>query len=158
MLDREFPQTEPEDRSRQSSRILFAFLVLLPAVLFGGLQLIASPDLEIWLTERTRGTSRPDAFEHVNRIAPLFSSALGCASILACSLVLLKRTRFLLPLASGPLMAVTIYLASFGLIDPAWFSLLAILTVFLMVSSSVTLVYAVVSRNGTARHKNSSES
>lgn len=158
MQDSWLHQVESARRDRPRLRIILSVLILLPAFLFGALQVVAAPDLETWLIERTQGAFRNDAFDHVNRIAPLFSAALILASALACSLVALKQFRFLLPLASGPLLALAVYLLTNGLTDPAWFSLLAILTVFLVVSSSVTLIYALVSRIVTSRTQHSTDS
>ncbi len=62
-------------------RIIVASLMLVPAIMFGGLQLIARPDLETWLAAQAQGFARPDAFDGVTATSypsSFFSALLHC--------------------------------------------------------------------------------
>ena len=82
------------------SRIIVALLMLLPAIMFGGLQLIARPDLEAWLAVQAQGCARPDAIFHVTAISYYFIVLFGITSLLAAYLVVAGKSQFLVPLAA----------------------------------------------------------
>jgi hypothetical protein len=109
--------------------------------MFGGLQLVAKPDLETWLAAQTRGFARPDAFDHVTAISYYFIALFGLTSVFAAYLVVSRRTQFLVPLAVGPLLTSLVYLASYGITDPNWYALLALLGIGMFVGSPVTAVW-----------------
>jgi len=119
-------------------------LTLFPALAFCGFQLFAAPDLETWLAAEFRGFARPDAFEGVADIAPLFAVLFGVTSLLAAGLVVSRKASYLLTLAAGPLLAGLVYLVMHGVTDPAWFTLLALLVIGMLVGSPVTAVYVAV--------------
>ena len=127
-----------------ASRFVLALLVLLPAIVVVGFQLAARPDPETWLASHAEGFARPDAFDGVTRISPLFATCLGCTCVVAVYFVLSGRLQFLLPLAAGPLLASLVYLADYGLADPSWFTLLVLLTIGMLVSSPVAGIWAIL--------------
>ncbi|MHB8974639.1 MAG: hypothetical protein ACYC4N_29775 [Pirellulaceae bacterium] len=127
-------------------RIIVASLMLVPAVMFGGLQLIARPDLETWLATQAQGFARPDAFDHVTAISYYFIVLFGITSLLAAYLVVAVKSQFLLPLAAGPLLTTLVYLASYDIADPSWYSLLALLGVGMLVSTPITVAWVAMTR------------
>jgi hypothetical protein len=94
-------------------------LTLFPALAIGGFQLFATPDLETWLGVQLHGFARPDAFDGVADIAPLFAVVFTVTSLLAACLVVFHKTPYLLSLAAGPLLAGLVYLIMHGVTDPA---------------------------------------
>ena len=112
--------------------------------MFGGLQLTASPDLETWLAIQTHGFARPDAFDHVTAISYYFIVLFGITSLLAAYLVVAGKSQFLLPLGAGPLLTTLVYLASYGITDPSWYSVLALLGVGMLVSTPITVAWVVM--------------
>lgn len=136
------------------SRIIVALLMLLPAIMFGGLQLIARPDLEAWLAVQAQGFARPDAIFHVTAISYYFIVLFGITSLLAAYLVVAGKSQFLVPLAAGPSLTTLVYLASNGITNPDWYSLLALLGVGMLVSYWIraeTLAVAVVGSTSCTR-------
>ena len=107
--------------------------------------MIANPDLETWLADQTKGFARPDAFDGVTRISPLFAALFGVTSLLAAFLVVSRKSQYLLPLAAGPLLTSLVYLVTHGVTDPSWWSLLALLGIGMLVGSPVTAAWVVLS-------------
>lgn len=126
-------------------RIIVASLTLLPAIIFIGLQLIVNPDLETWLEDQTKGLARPDAFDGVAKISPLFAAVFGVTSLFAAFLVVSRRSQYLIPLSAGPLLTAFVYLAAYGVTDPHWWSLLALLGLGMLVASPVTATWVAFS-------------
>ena len=122
-------------------RLVVALLMLLPVTMFGGLQLVAKPDLETWLAHQTQGYARQDAFDHVTAISYYFTPIFAFTSLIAAYLVVSIRSQFLIPLVIGPLLSSLVYLADYGTSDPNWYSLLALLGIGMLVSSLVTTVW-----------------
>ncbi len=137
-------ETQSKTCKRSPCRFIIALLTLFPALAFCGLQLFATPDLETWLAAEFHGIARPDAFEGVADIAPLFAVLFGVISLLAAGLVVSRKASCLLMLAAGPLLAGLVYLVMHGVTDPAWFTLLALLVIGMLVGSPVTAVYVAV--------------
>ena len=127
-------------------RIIVASLMLVPAVMFGGLQLIARPDLETWLAAQAQGFARPDAFDGVTATSYPFIVLFGVTSLLAAYLVVAGKSEFLLPLAAGPLLTSLVYLGSCGVTDPDWHSLLALLGLGMLVSTPITWAWVAMTR------------
>lgn len=132
-------------RECSPGRILSAALTFLPLVLMGTLQYVAKPDLEIWLAIQTKGFSRQDAFNGVNGISTTFTVLLAVTSVLAMLLIVFHKSKFLLSLASGPMLAGLAYLVGYGFTDPAWFTLLALLSIGMLVSAPVTTAWVLLS-------------
>ncbi|MAG93815.1 MAG: hypothetical protein CMJ48_08715 [Planctomycetaceae bacterium] len=126
---------------RTRVRMVVASSALLPTIMLCGLQLVATSDLETWLATHTRGTSRADAFDSITRISTTFTALLGITSLFAAWLVVSHRSQYLLGLAVGPCCAILTYLISYGTSDPAWFTLLALLSIGMLVGSPVTGVW-----------------
>ena len=125
-------QTHTRTHKRAPVRIIAALLTLLPAIMFGGLQLVATPDLEAWLTKIESHTYLP-----------------CCSASHQCSprIVLSHKSRYLLPLATGPLLGLLLYLGGYGVTDPAWFTLLALLSIGMLVGTVVTVTWIVIRMN-----------
>ena len=130
-------------------RVLGGSLALLPVATFSSLQYFAKPDLEIWLSNQTKGFCRPGAFHDLHHVLVVFMMAFAVTSVLAMLLILFRKSPFLLPLAAGPLIGVATYLVSYGLTDPAWFALLAITSIGMIVSAPVTVVWLWLNRSST---------
>ena len=107
--------------------------MLLPAIMFCTSLYIVTPDLETWLATQTRGFARLDAFDGVTRISPSFAGLFGITSLFAAYLVVLHKSQFLVALAAGPLLAALVYLIDHGVADPAWFTLLPLLSIGMLV-------------------------
>jgi hypothetical protein len=137
-------ESPPTTRKRSPGRIIFTLLTLSPALAFCGFQLFAAPDLETWLASRFNGFARPDAFDGVADIAPLFAVVFAVTSLLAACLVAFHRTPYLSTLAAGPLLAGLVYVVMHSVNDPAWFTLLALLTIGMLVGAPVTAVHLAV--------------
>lgn len=134
-------------------RLVVALLMLLPVIMFGGLQLVARPDLETWLANQTQGYARQDAFDHVTTISYYFTTIFAFTSLIAAYLVVSVRSQFLIPLAIGPLLSTLVYLAEYGASDPSWYSLLALLGIGMLVSSLVTTVWIALTSTRSAEHR-----
>ncbi|MDY0169352.1 MAG: hypothetical protein RBS80_22605 [Thermoguttaceae bacterium] len=93
---------------------------------------------------QTKGSARADAFDGVNAASPAFHGVLTATSLIAACLVLLRRSPYLVSLAVGPLLAMVVYLAAYGLTDPAWHGIMALLTVGMFVSSLVTIAWVLI--------------
>jgi hypothetical protein len=130
-------------------RIVAAILTLTPALLVAGIQLIAQPDPEYWLSQQAKGYARGDAFDGVSQIMPLFTVFFVGTSVLAAFFILSRKSNFLTPLAAGPSIATFVYLIMHGITDPSWFTLLLLLTIGMLVGSPVTAIWAAVTRNST---------
>lgn len=120
-----------------SLRVIAGLLVILPVVGLFALTQFAHPDIEVWLSEKTNGDFRSDAFKDVARIMPFFRLSFSCTAVLACALIILRRENLALLLLVGPAVGVAAYLSTFGLTDPAWFSFLACSSVGMLVGTSV---------------------
>jgi hypothetical protein len=133
-------ESRPTIRRLSPGRIIIAILTLSPALAIGGFQLFAKLDLESMLAIRFQGVARPDAFDGVADIAPLFVVMFAVNSLLAACLVAFHKTPYLWTLAAGPLLAGLVYVVMHGVTDPAWFTLLALLTIGMLVGAPVTAV------------------
>jgi hypothetical protein len=120
-------------------RVGVAVLMLVPTAAVVGFHVVVGADLQAWLKDRAGGLARPDAFDGVNAIWPRFSTLLGITSLLAAYLVVSHKSRSLVVLAIGPCLATVAYLAANGITDPEWFTLLALLSIGMLVSSIVTV-------------------
>jgi hypothetical protein len=139
----EFVETISTIRNRSVIPTVVAMLTMLPALTFCGFWLFATPDLETWLAARLNGLARPDAFDGVADIAPLFAVLFAITSLLAACLVVSRKASYLLLLAAGPLLAGLVYVVTHGVTDPAWFTLLALLSIGMLLSSPVTAAHVV---------------
>lgn len=140
-------QTQRRRNQTSLLRIVAAIVTLIPPVVLSVLLLIASPDLETWLTHQTGEFFRKDAFESVNEASPVFAVTLAFTSFFAMYLVLAHRSAFLLPLAAGPLLAAIVYLATYGITDPAWFTLFALMSIGMLVATPVTFMWTLWSKH-----------
>lgn len=127
-------------------RVVTAILMLAPAVAIAAFPLIAQPDPGYWLSQQSKGYARGDAFDGVTTIMPLFTTFFGGTSVLAGFFIFSRRSHFLIPFAAGPSLATFAYLIMHGITDPAWFTLLALLTIGMLVGSPVTAIWAAVTR------------
>ncbi len=132
-------------------RIAIALMVLLPAVGFHCLLSVAQPDLKTWLSVQTEGYSRPDAFDGVNRVSETFSVLFDVFSILTALLIIFRRYQQVLLMIIGPVLTTLCYLAGNGFHDPAWMSLLALLSIGMLVSSVVVVALIVCQHRPRAR-------
>ena len=133
-------------KSNSPLRIIVLLLVLIPAVLLGCFQFVAQPDPGYWLSQHTIGQTRRDAFDGVTSSLPLTASLFHGTSFLAALLIWSRHSKFLVPLAVGPMLAVFGYLMTHGISDPAWHTLLGLLTIGMIVGSPVTLVWWAVTQ------------
>lgn len=134
----------PSKQHSSTLRVIVAVLTLVPAVTCLALQLSLTPDVELWLANHTRGFARPDAFDGVARIAPLFTGFFGFTSLLAAYLILSHRAQNVVFLAVGPCLGGLVYLAIYGVTDPAWFTLLALMSVGMLAATLVTLAWTLL--------------
>lgn len=91
-------RTQSSD-SVSSARIIAALLTLLPAVMIIGFAVFATPDLESWLANQTKGIARRDAFSDVNGISTNFATSFGITSLFVSYLLVAHKSQFLIPLA-----------------------------------------------------------
>ena len=126
------------------ARLIFAMLMLTPALMLGAIQILTRSDPETWLSQHAKGYARRDAFNGVTNIMPLFSVLFAGTSLLAAFCVCRQLPQFLISLTAGPMLASLVYLIIHGFSDPAWFTLLALLTIGMLVGSSVTAVWVML--------------
>lgn len=107
--------TEP---ARRGVRVAAAAAMLIPAIVLAAGQILMTPNPELWLSNHFRGITRPDAFDHLTEIAPVFCTSVGVLFGLAVVLVLNRRSEYLIPLFSEPTMLVLLYITIEGLSDP----------------------------------------
>ena len=130
-------------------RVIPVILILVPALLLVVFQIMARPDPEYWLSQQTKGFSRSDAFDGVTNILPVFSTLFGITSLFGAFCIARQHAQYLIPLSVGPILAGMVYLIMHGVTDPAWFTLLALLTIGMLVGSPVTVVWMTVIKKAT---------
>lgn len=145
-------ETQATTPRRSPVRIIVALMTLFPALTFCGFCFFATPDLESWLSARFDGVARPDGFDGVNKITTLFSVSFTGTSFFAACLILCRKLRYVLALAAGPVLAGLGYLVMHGVTDPAWFTLLALLSIGMLLSSPVTAAHAVIAAKRQHAH------
>jgi len=124
-------------------RLIVTIFILLPAVFLAGLQFLMTVDAEMWLAEYFHGFARPDAFSGVNRILRFFVALFCATSILAAYFVTIRRSEFLILLATAPSLATLVYVTGHGIADPSWFQLLALLSIGMLVGVLITSLWAI---------------
>lgn len=145
--------TAQKDTRRRGLRAAAAAAMLMPAIVVAAAQVLMKPDPELWLSNHYRGIARPDAFDSLTRIAPIFCVSTGVLFGLAAALVLIRRTPYLIPLFSGPVLTVVACIAVEDLSDPAWFTVLAVFSIGVFAGSVITMAWLAIrtwSRNADA--------
>ncbi|QEH35322.1 hypothetical protein OJF2_38730 [Aquisphaera giovannonii] len=108
-----------------------------PALLLAGTR----GDLEGFLHAAFAGRSRPDTFEHVNRLAVPFGILHSCLILLAIAAAWRRRPDVLAVLPIGPAIGLTIGVAITSWSDPNVYDLLAVAAIGWLVGTVVGAAY-----------------
>lgn len=115
-------------RSRSTHAWRLAMLGALAALwlTLSALLVVAGGAPETMLRTAFARHSRPDAFEHLNRISPLFWAAHSCLFLMAVAAARSRRPDVLTVLLIGPAFGVSINLLGEDWSDPNWFVIVAV--------------------------------
>ena len=139
---------QPHNATRYLATVAIATSwLMLTAALFGG-----RAQIETVLNSFLGLRSRPDAFGHIDRIAPLFWVD-HCAWCVFISAAIFRGWRnVVVVLLIGPIFALVINAVNESWSDPAWFTIVAICTIGWSVSLVVAAAYWLLRSVRLSRH------
>ena len=122
-----------------ASQVLAVIALLLSLILFA-----LRPNIEHILKQCVPGNPMPDAFKGLNDSIPIFMVFVAGTLFLIARINRKRQYSLLLPLLFGPTSCIVGWYLTENPNDPNWFDLIAITTIGMLVSCSVTALLSIV--------------